>query len=122
MSLPGRGQIDEDAWIEGLSTADDEQVVDAVKAAVRAGRPALAARAVGLMADASDDEDVQRALRAARLLCLTPPKAQWVELDNALDALRTRRLARFKARHRKRMESTDMLFGSGAARRRKPRR
>ena len=120
--LPPRGQHDEDAWIQALQDADDDHVAACVRAAVRAGRPGLAARAVGLLSDDVDDPDILRAQSAARLLCLTPPKAQWVELDDALTALRKRRLARFKARHRKRIEPSGGLLGSGKPRSRKPRR
>lgn len=120
--LPGRATSDEDAWIRALHSADEEQVVEAVKTAVRGGRPGLAARAVGLLHEDLQDPDVLRAQRAARLLCLQKEPLVWVELDEALDRLRSRRVAGFKARHRKALKPATSLFNPSTPERRKRRR
>ena len=122
MSLPGRATSEEDAWIRGLHGQDEHAIVDAVRAAVQAGRPALAARAVGLLHEDQDDPDLVRAQNAARLLCLRPEPVLWVELDDALEQLRARRLARFKERHRAAVTAPTSLFDPLTPERRKRRR
>ena len=93
-----------------------------MKAAVHAGRPALAGRVVGLLSEEQDDPIVLRAQRAAHLLCVQGQKAQWEDLEDALELLQRRRMARFKDRQRKALEASSSLFDPASPRRRKRRR
>jgi hypothetical protein len=102
IDLPGRAESQEDAWLADLDDAPAEAIVDAVRAAITARRPRLAARLVGLLGEGADadDPDIARALRAAEFLCL---KGRDVvveaDLEELLGVLRDRRRARFKHRH-----------------------
>ncbi len=119
--LPPRDPAAEDAWIQGLADASPEALIAAVRAAVEARRPVLAARVVGLLDPdaAADDPAVARARRAAELLCL--PGADHVaaraELDEVLALLRARRMRRIKARHRRRLGLRGVLARRGRKRR-----
>lgn len=74
-TLPGRALDEEDAWVRALQAASDAEVLEATRAAVRAGRPGLAGRAVSLVlsdAAVAGDPELERAARAARLLLSRP--------------------------------------------------
>ena len=78
-TLPGRALDEEDAWVRALQAASDAEVLEATRAAVRAGRPGLAGRAVSLVlsdAAVAGDPELERAARAARLLLSRPDPAR----------------------------------------------
>jgi len=120
--LPKRGSSAENAWLGELREADEQRIIDCVKAAVHAGRPALASRAVGLLSEDQDDPVVLRAQQAARLLCVDGNEGRWEQLDDALELLRRHCVSRLKERHRKALEASPSLFGLATPRRRKRRR
>lgn len=86
-----------------LAARSDEEVAEASRAALRAGRPMLAARAVGMMDQVAwGDPELDRARRAARFILAqpTPDQAPTAELDEALGSLQASWVARFKRRLR----------------------
>ena len=103
-TLPGRALDEEDAWVRALQAASDAEVLEATRAAVRAGRPGLAGRAVSLVlsdAAVAGDPELERAARAARLLLSRPVPPTIEEWDELLaDLGRRQHMARFRARHR----------------------
>ncbi|MCB9764597.1 MAG: hypothetical protein H6739_32785 [Alphaproteobacteria bacterium] len=121
--LPSRVPADEDAFLRAAAQESDEAIAEHVRVAVRQGRPQLAGRLVGLLVDEDDDDpELLRARRAARLLCLKPPDPQlFLELDDALERLRRRRVLRAKTRQRERARTEGPLFKDGRTKRRKPR-
>lgn len=102
-ALPARDSAAEDRWVAALAAEPEEEVAEAARAALRAGRPQLAGRAAGLLdRGAGEDPELERALRAARLLLSThTPAAALQELDAALAALQGAWMQRFKARQRR---------------------
>lgn len=94
-----------------MADAEPDELATAVREAVRAGRPQLAARLVGLLGEGAvaDDPVLERARRAARLLCLpggpgtAEPAPQVDELLLALEELRRRRMKRVMDRHKRRL-------------------
>lgn len=96
--LPDRSTTAEDAFIASLT--DDDQILDVVRAALAAGRPGLAGRAVQLLGADSDDPEVLKARRAASMLLLNDtPNLH--ELDTLLDGLRERLVRRASTRARR---------------------
>ena len=109
IDLPGRAESQEDTWIADLEDAPSEAIADAVREAITARRPRLAARLVGLLGDGADagDPDIARALRAAEFLCLKGRDAVVeADLEEILAVLRERRRARFRHRHGARSDPT----------------
>jgi len=109
VSLPRPTPEDEDRFIQSLSDQGPEGVADAVRAALAAGRPALAARAVGLLGNAgSDDADLAKARQAARFLLMKGGPAAQIEeqLDLILARMRTRRMKRARRRQRDKLRQT----------------
>jgi hypothetical protein len=102
IKLPHRAHDAEQAFLDSLGD-DDEALVVVVRMALAAGRPALAGRAVQRIGLDSDDEDLLRARRAARLMCLSD-SPDLVELDSLLDLLRLRTMSRAKRRARARLK------------------
>ncbi|MCP4805065.1 MAG: hypothetical protein GY913_22400 [Proteobacteria bacterium] len=96
--LPERSTAAEDALIASLD--DDDFIVDVVRAALAAGRPRLAGRAVQLLGRDCDDPEVERARRAASMLLLTD-RPDPVELDRILEGLRGRLVRRASSRARR---------------------
>lgn len=93
----------EDRFIQSLADLDSDRVAAAVRAALSAGRPALAARAVGLLGDDDpSDPDLARARKAARFLLMKGGPVVQIEeqLDLILGRLRTRRMKRARRRQR----------------------
>jgi hypothetical protein len=91
--LPPRGAAEEDAFVWGLlPDAPPEDVAALVGDALDAGRPQLAARLVGLLADDLQDPDLDRARAAARLVVQGAEGPAGSELDLAWRRLRERRL------------------------------
>ncbi len=105
--LPRPTPEEEDRFIETLSGQDPERIAEAVRATLAAGRPALAARAVGLLGDeGAIDSDLDKARRAAHFLLLKGGAASEVEeqLDWILERLRLRRMTRAKSRQRAKLK------------------
>lgn len=121
MSLPGRSPELEDTFLRGLEGADDARLAALVREALAAGRPGLAGRLVGMLgADLDDDPAIERARRAARLLCIERPEVvAFPELEELLEELRQRRMARSRARHRRTLVEADPFSGSRGPRRRR---
>lgn len=89
--------------MQGLAPLADEVVAEAARAALRAGRPMLAGRVVGLMERVDDpDPELARALRAGHLLLRSgsPSPALQAELEDALSSLQGAWMRRFRARQR----------------------
>lgn len=102
-ALPRPTTADEDRYIADLAGQDPTVVADGVRAALAAGRPSLAARAVGLLGDTGDDDpELDRARGAARFLVMQGgPGAQVEEaLDDLLGRLRGQRMAQARRRQR----------------------
>ncbi len=102
-ALPHPTPEAEDRFIQGLADQSPELVAVSVRAALAAGRPALAARAVGLLAaDGHSDPDLDKARKAARFLLMKGGTAVQIEeqLDLILGRLRTRRMKRARRRQR----------------------
>ena len=103
VALPLPSPEAEDRFIQDLAGQDADQVADAVRAALAARRPALAARAVGLLGDDDgSDPDLARARKAARFLLMKGGPTVQIEeqLDVILGRLRTRRMKRARRRQR----------------------
>ena len=105
--LPSRSTDAEDSFVATLRDADPAVVITAAIAAADAGRPLLAARLVGLVAEGTEGADapqLERARRAARFLLLAPTDKRGpviAELEEELAAMRARRLIRATNRQRK---------------------
>ncbi len=103
MDLPQRSREAEDAFVSSLE-GQDELLVDAVRAAVREGRPLLAARLVQLIEDPGEhDPEISRALRAARFI-VHQDSPDLAELDLALEHLRSSMMGRAGLRARRRLK------------------
>lgn len=102
MELPPRSHEAEQAFLDALGD-DDEALVEVVRAALAAGRPALAGRAVQRIGAQLDDRDLERARKAARLLCLSKAP-DLVQLDELLERMRLRTLSRVRRRTRARLK------------------
>lgn len=100
--LPGRSQAEEDAFVSALLDADPDAIADAVREAMRGHRPQLAARLVVLLVQGGDDEEIERARKAAGLLLMGPePSAEALdEVEQTCLWLRQRRWMRARSRHR----------------------
>lgn len=120
--LPARAPEAEEQWLSGLRELDDERLGEAVKACLRAGRPQLAARVVGLLGGESDDPEILKARRAARLLCLNAPRAWEAELDELLARIRQRHMRRATLRARDRLKRPDRVGQTPTQRSRRRRR
>ncbi|MCB9797348.1 MAG: hypothetical protein H6741_32055 [Alphaproteobacteria bacterium] len=123
-ALPPRGVAAEDDFVAAMREAAPEALMQAVREALRAGRPQLAGRLVGLLGEAApDDEDLNKALRAARFLCVTPQDPVMLQvLDEALSRLQARGVQRAKQRARDSVQKEARYFGGEAAPRRGRRR
>ena len=102
-ALPPPTPEAEDRFVQGISSESPEVVAACVRAALAAGRPALAARVVGLLTeDGPSDPDLDKARRAARFLLMQGgPVVQLEEqLDIILGRLRARRMKRARRRQR----------------------
>jgi hypothetical protein len=103
-ALPQRDHASEDAFITQLSASDDpEALAELADAALAAGRPALAARLVGLLpdawADALPDEQrkrLDRARRAATLVVRRGTDVTQAQIDDLIDAWEGARLGRVR--------------------------
>lgn len=98
--LPGRTQAEEDAYVSELGLADPDTLAEAVREALRARRPQLAARLVVMLVQGGDDEEIERARKAAALLLLgpEPTQAQLDEVEATCLWLRQRRWMRTRSR------------------------
>lgn len=123
-ALPPKSAAAEDAFVAAMREARSEDLVEAVREAVRGGRPQLAGRLVGLLGeDAPDDPELQRAQRAASLLCLTPGDPVMLQvLDDALALLQAQRMRRFRERVRQGVKPAPGLLGAQTAPTRRKRR
>lgn len=99
LKLPGRTPAEEDAWVDELMEGAPERSERAVRLALSAGRPQLAGRIVGLLSDADieNDEELERAKKAAGLMMI-------VECGARLDALTEELKILFERRRRRRMQ------------------
>jgi hypothetical protein len=85
---------------------DESALLDALFEAMDGGRLRLAVRLVGLLEQDHEDVMVQRARRAATMMVhngLDAADVSWSECDEALRALRVRRMERAKRRIRDRV-------------------
>lgn len=112
-TLPPKSAAAEDHFVAEMREAATEDLIEAVREAVRGGRPQLAGRLVGLLGEqAPDDPELQRAQRAASFLCLTPDDPVMLQvLDEALAHLQAQRVQRFKARVREGVSQQARYFG-----------
>ena len=102
--LPAPTPQAEDAYVSFFANESEEALVQAIQASMRAGRPALAGRLVGMLASESEDPDVLKARRAARMLCLSAPTHWEEELQDLLERVRERHLQRATSRSRRRLK------------------
>ena len=119
--LPALDPADEDAFVTTLAERDDlDAMVAAITAAMRARRPRLAARLVGLLDDRVQIEPgspLERARRAASMLLLAREPADQAplfdDLDQAWSFARQARMNRITARMRARATAaTEGLLSS----------
>ncbi len=110
-ALPSRERADEDAFVAAWRAADPPEGLDAVvEAAIDARRPMLAARLVGLLPPAEDEEPAVRRARAAAGMLLrsrSEPDPALIEAFT-LEWRRSRRvfMDRVRRRHRARAGQT----------------
>lgn len=100
--LPGRSQAEEDAFVSALMLADPDAIAEAVREALRGRRPQLAARLVVMLVQGGDDEELERARKAASLLLVgpEPTEAELDEVEATCLWLRQRRWMRMRSRYR----------------------
>ena len=105
--LPRPTPEDEDRFIAALTSADPETVALAARRALRAGRPALAARALGLLGEVPTDPELDKARRAADLLLLQGGREAEIDahLDWILERLRADRMKRARRRQRDKLRA-----------------
>lgn len=124
MPLPPPNPAQEDAFLDALRQAEHEEVLAAVEEAMRAGRPQLAARIVGLLprSMAADQPAVARARKAARMFLMASLDRRGpiiAELEAAVADLKADWVQRARARQRAQVKDPHQREASPA--RRKPR-
>ncbi len=108
VALPSPSRQAEDQFIRDLAGREPEEVAAAVRAALAAGRPALAARAVGLLGETDEpDPHLDKARRAARFLLMKGGPVDLVDEQLALilGRLRKRRMKRSRRRQRAKLKA-----------------
>lgn len=102
-ALPARDPAAEDQFVAAWRDADlaEDDLLEAVVAALSAGRPQLGARLVGLLPPQPDEPPaISRARRAARLLLHEGGPAAAQALHDELEPLRSLHFLRGRARQR----------------------
>ena len=103
--LPPRDRTEENNWVAGFMEATPELIEEAAHLALADRRVQLAARLVGLLKD-TGDPGLERVRHLGGLQLLEGRDLVQAEQDveALLERLRKKRLARAKARHRKRVK------------------
>jgi hypothetical protein len=113
--LPRRDRTEENQWVTGFLEAAPEAIEEAARLALEQKRVQLAARLVGLLKETGDpDLERVRHLGGLQLLKGRDLVQAQEDVEVLLERLRKKRLARAKARHRKRVKPPG---GSGPRRR-----
>ena len=105
--LPRPTPEDEDRFIATLTSAGPEDVAQAARQALRAGRPGLAARAGGLLGEGPAASELDTARRAAGLLLVQGGREAEIDaqLGWIIERLRVQRMQRARRRQRDKLRA-----------------